>query len=59
MDKKERKRKEALLKRLHIAIIHGKQNGYCKAPDDQKADFEIKLAKLCVRYNNLKKELGI
>jgi hypothetical protein len=59
MKAEERKRKEDLLKRMHIAIINGKLEDYCRLPDDQKPAFEVKLTKLCFRYNNLKKELGI
>ncbi len=59
MEAKERKAKEDLLKRMQIAIILGKQEDYIKTPDDQKPAFEVKLVKLCFRYNNLKKELGI
>lgn len=44
---------------MQIAIIRGKQEDYIKTPDDQKPAFEVKLVKLCFRYNNLKKELGI
>lgn len=59
MDAEKRKGEENLLKRMQMAIIQGKQEDYLKTPEDQRPAFKIKLTKLCLRYNNLKKELGI
>lgn len=58
MNQTERQKKEDLIKRMRMAIIDGKLNGWFQTPVEQRPAFEVKLAKLCIRYNKLKKELG-
>lgn len=59
MNQEERKQKKDLLERMRMGIIKGKLNGWFQTPVEQRPALEVKLAKLCVRYNKLKKELGI
>lgn len=57
MNAAERAEKEDLLKRINIAVIKGKLDEYIELPEEEKPVFEVKITKLCLRYQKIKKEL--
>jgi hypothetical protein len=59
MNTAERRENIDLLNMMNAAIIRGKLDDYYNVPDAEKADFELELVKLCLKYNSLKKRLGM
>lgn len=55
----QRREKTAWLEKTKMAIINAKLNDYLEQPLEKRDQFEIKIARLCVRHNKVKEELGL